>query len=193
MKAVTAEKSAAEKELAAAEKIKDEEERKAKIAEGNKRVDALKQKIKAAQKELEDYVKQPVPFETAYAVTEGKTEGKKKVGNACVQIKGDPERLGPEVPRHFPEVLGGQKLPTDEKGSGRLHLANWIADPKNPLTARVMVNRIWQHHFGKGLVRTASNFGALGQPPTHPELLDWLAAELANPDRKVENRAGAWG
>jgi hypothetical protein len=178
VKAATAEKSAAEKELAAAEKIKDEEEKKAAIAAGNKKVDALKQKIKAAQLESEKLAKQPLPFETAYAVAEGKTEGKKKVGNACVQIKGDPERLGPEIPRRFPEVLGGQKLPPDAQGSGRLYLANWIADPKNPLTARVMVNRLWHYHFGKGLVRTPSNFGALGQAPTHPELLDWLASEF---------------
>src|SRR5947208_6656610 len=128
--------------------------------------------------EAETYATKPPPFETAYAVAEGKTEGKRKVGNACVQIKGDPERLGPEVPRRFPEVLGGQKLPDSEKGSGRLQLANWIADAKNPLTARVMVNRVWQYHFGKGLVRTASNFGSMGQPPTHPELLDYLASEF---------------
>jgi hypothetical protein len=178
VKAVTDEKRAAEKELADAEKIKDEAEKKAKIAEGNKKVDSLKQKIKTAQQELENYAKKPLPFETAYAVAEGKTEGKKKVGNACVQIKGDPERLGPEVPRRFPEVLGGQQLPEGEKGSGRLHLANWIADPKNPLAARVMVNRIWLHHFGKGLVKTASNFGSMSQAPAHPELLDWLASEF---------------
>lgn len=189
VKAVTAEKNAAEKELAAAEKETDKAVKKQKIADGNKKVDGLKQKIKAAQQELENFAKQPVPFETAYAVAEGKTEGKRKVGNACVQLKGDPEHLGAEVPRRFPEVLGGQPLPADETGSGRLHLANWIADPKNPLTARVMVNRLWQGHFGKGLVRTASNFGTLGQPPTHPELLDWLADELANPDRKV---GGTW-
>ena len=66
-------------------------------------MDALKQKIKAAQQERENFAKKPLPFETAYAVAEGKTEGKKKVGNACVQIKGDPERLGPEVPRRFPD------------------------------------------------------------------------------------------
>ena len=189
VKTVTAEKKVAEKELAAAEKIADAEEKKQMIAAGNKRVDALKQKIKTAQKAVEDFAKRPLPYETAYAVAEGKTEGKRKVGNACVQIKGDPERLGPEVPRRFPEVLGGQTLPADEKGSGRLHLANWIVDPNNPLTARVMANRLWQYHFGRGLVRTASNFGVLGHPPTHPELLDWLAAELANPDRKV---GGAW-
>jgi hypothetical protein len=176
VKAAIAETKAAEKELAEAEKIKDDAEKKAKIAELSNLVDGLKQNIRLARMELETYAGKPPPFETAYAVTEGKTEGKKKVGNACVQIKGDPDRLGPEVPRRFPEVLGGQTLPADASGSGRLHLANWIADPKNPLTARVMVNRIWQYHFGKGLVRTASNFGSMGQPPTHPELLDWLAS-----------------
>ncbi|VTR93787.1 secreted protein containing duf1549 : Uncharacterized protein OS=Pedosphaera parvula (strain Ellin514) GN=Cflav_PD5224 PE=4 SV=1: PSCyt1: PSCyt2: PSD1 [Gemmata massiliana] len=178
VKAVVAEKTAAEKALAGAEKIQDEQERKARIAEGNKKVDALKQKIKAAQQELENYAKKPLPFETVYAVAEGKTEGKKKVGNACVQIKGDPERLGPEVPRRFPTVLGEQTLPAATKNSGRLELANWVVDAKNPLTARVMVNRVWQYHFGKGIVRTASNFGVLGQPPTHPELLDYLAARF---------------
>lgn len=180
VKAATDEKKAAEKHLAAAEKITDEAEKKKAIADGNRKVDALKQKIKAAQQELENYAKKPLPFETAYAVAEGKTEGKRKVGNACVQIKGDPERLGPEVPRRFPTVLGGQTLPADAKGSGRLELAGWITDPKNPLFARVMANRVWQYHFGKGIVRTASNFGVLGQPPTHPELLDWLAAEFQN-------------
>jgi mono/diheme cytochrome c family protein len=174
----TANRKAAEKELIEAEKIKDEKERKAKVAELSRKVDALKQKVKAEQKESEKFANQPVPFDTAYAVAEGKTEGKKKVGNACVQIKGDPERLGPEVPRRFPTVLGGQTLPPDEKGSGRLELTNWIADPKNPLTARVMVNRIWHYHFGKGIVPTPSNFGTLGLPPTHPELLDYLAAHF---------------
>ena len=60
----------------------------------------------------------------------------------------------------------------------RKGLAAWIASPENPLTARVMVNRIWQHHFGEGLVRTPNNFGRMGEAPTHPELLDWLATEF---------------
>jgi hypothetical protein len=62
-----------------------------------------------------------------------------------------------------------------QEGSGRLDLARWIASPENPLTARVIVNRIWQHHFGEGIVRTPNNYGKLGTPPTHPELLDFLA------------------
>jgi hypothetical protein len=90
-------------------------------------------------------------------------------------LRGDPKNLGPEVPRRFLEVLGGQPLPSSEKGSGRLELADWIVDPKNPLTPRVMVNRIWQHHFGEGLVRTPNDFGVRGAAPSHPELLDFLA------------------
>jgi Protein of unknown function (DUF1553)/Protein of unknown function (DUF1549)/Planctomycete cytochrome C len=142
------------------------------------RADKLVESIKAARKAKEDIEKQPLPYETAYAIAEGKAEGKRKVGNACIQIKGDPDRLGPEVPRRFPTVLGAKSLPADTKGSGRLELANWIVDRKNPLTARVMVNRIWQHHFGRGLVPTPSDFGNQGQPPTHPELLDYLATRF---------------
>lgn len=178
VKQLNAEKKAAEKKLIEAEKIANDDEKKAVMAELNKQIHSYKQKIKAAQKESEDFARAPRPYETAYAVAEGKNEGKKRVGNACVHIKGDPERLGPEIPRGFPEVLGGYRLPETEKGSGRLYLANWIADPKNPLTARVMVNRIWQYHFGQGIVPTSSNFGVLGLPPTHPELLDWLASEF---------------
>src|SRR5262245_33585726 len=142
------------------------------------RADKLVEAIKAARKAKEDVEKQPLPYETAYAVAERKAEGKRKVGNACIQIKGDPDRLGPEVPRRFPTVLGGKTLPADAKGSGRLELANWIVDSKNPLTARVMVNRLWQHHFGRGLVPTPSDFGNQGQPPTHRELLDFLATRF---------------
>jgi hypothetical protein len=93
-----------------------------------------------------------------------------------VFLRGNPSNLGPEVPRQFPEVLAGDKREPFHEGSGRLELARAIANKDNPLTARVLVNRLWLHHFGEGIVRTPSDFGARGEAPTHPELLDWLAA-----------------
>jgi cytochrome c553 len=112
------------------------------------------------------------PLELAYAVGEGTPR------NSRIQLRGDPDKLGREVPRGFLQVLGGGKLPEETSGSGRLELAEWLTRPGNPLTARVMVNRIWQHHFGQGLVKTPNDFGARGQPPTHPELLDHLATQF---------------
>ena len=96
--------------------------------------------------------------------------------NPHVFIRGNPGRPGKQVPRRFLRVLspGGEAKPFTD-GSGRLELARAIASPDNPLTARVMVNRIWHDHFGVGLVATPSDFGARGEPPTHPELLDFLA------------------
>ena len=108
---------------------------------------------------------------TAYAVAEGNPH------DAQFHLRGDPDARGPAVPRRFLQALGGQPVPKDG-GSGRLALAGWITDPKNPLTARVMVNRLWQGHFGTGLVATANDFGTRGTPPTHPELLDWLTGEF---------------
>jgi mono/diheme cytochrome c family protein len=94
-----------------------------------------------------------------------------------VHLRGNPDTQGDEAPHRFLAVLGGEGK-TFTKGSGRLELAETIASPQNPLTARVIVNRVWQHHFGRGLVGTASNFGALGERPTHPELLDHLATQF---------------
>jgi mono/diheme cytochrome c family protein len=99
-----------------------------------------------------------------------------KVGNAKIEIRGDPETLGEEAPRRFLAVLCDGECPQFKRGSGRLELADAIASPKNPLTARVMINRIWQLHFGQGIVRTSSNFGLLGDRPSHPELLDYLSS-----------------
>jgi hypothetical protein len=106
-----------------------------------------------------------------------------KPHNERVRIGGNEDNLGEEVPRHFLSILCAGEPRAFTKGSGRLELAEAIGSPSNPLTARVMVNRVWQHHFGAGLVRTPSDFGRMGDRPSNPELLDYLAA------RFVEN---AW-
>jgi len=95
--------------------------------------------------------------------------------NVQVFIRGNADNRGPEVPRQFPEVVAGPNRKPFQKGSGRLELAQAITSPENPLTARVLVNRVWLHHFGAGLVHTPSDFGLRSDPPTHPELLDYLA------------------
>ncbi|MBC8117338.1 MAG: DUF1553 domain-containing protein, partial [Candidatus Saccharimonas sp.] len=97
-----------------------------------------------------------------------------------VFVRGNPNRLGDAVPRQFLSAIERDHRKPFAHGSGRLELARAIVDPANPLTARVMVNRVWQHHFGAGLVRTPGDFGMRSDPPTHPELLDWLAAEFVN-------------
>jgi hypothetical protein len=97
------------------------------------------------------------------------------VHDARIQIRGSYLRLGDIVPRRFPVILAGAQQTPIGKGSGRMELAQWIASPEHPLTARVMVNRIWEYHFGQGIVRTPSNFGKQGEPPTNPQLLDFLA------------------
>jgi len=101
--------------------------------------------------------------------------------NPRVFVRGNPNNHGPAVPRQFLLILTGTNRTPFPEGSGRLDLAKAIVDPKNPLTARVMVNRLWMHHFGQGIVRTPSDLGTRGEPPTHPELLDWLASEFVNP------------
>ncbi len=100
--------------------------------------------------------------------------------NAKVLVRGEVDRPGDTVPRGFVQVISGDDTPKVTQGSGRLELAGWIASANNPLTARVMVNRIWLHLFGKGIVQTPDNFGKNGHPPTHPELLDWLGSTFVD-------------
>ncbi|MCI0461893.1 MAG: PSD1 and planctomycete cytochrome C domain-containing protein [Gemmataceae bacterium] len=93
-----------------------------------------------------------------------------------VFVRGNPAAPGERVPRQFLRILAGDERRPFPNGSGRLDLARAIAAPDNPLTARVLVNRVWMHHFGEPLVATPSDFGARSTPPTHPELLDYLAS-----------------
>ncbi len=114
----------------------------------------------------------------AMGVKEGKAPG-----DCRLNIKGESKKLGAPVPRGFPESIPGPPpltIPDDK--SGRAELAQWITHPDNPLTSRVMVNRIWQHLFGDGIVRTPNDFGVYGERPTHPELLNYLA------DRFIDNQ-----
>ena len=96
--------------------------------------------------------------------------------DSAVFLRGEAENKGPIAPRQFLECISGPNRKPFTIGSGRIELANAIASKSNPLTARVTVNRIWQHHFGEGIVSSPDDFGSMGSPPTHPELLDYLAS-----------------
>ncbi len=127
------------------------------------------QELARLQKEINQLKKKLPPYPAAvHALVE--------TGSRDMQlaIRGNVQRLGPLAPRRFLRIVDGKEPARFESGSGRLELAERITSDDNPLTARVMVNRVWMHHFGKALVRTPSNFGILGEAPTHPELLDWL-------------------
>ncbi len=106
--------------------------------------------------------------------------------NEYVHIRGIPENKGPVVPRRFLAIFAGT-TPIESSGSGRLQLARQVIDPAvTPVLPRVMVNRVWQHHFGRGIVPTPDDFGHMGQPPTHPDLLEWLAQYFIEHDWSVK-------
>jgi len=119
----------------------------------------------------------PLPLIYANGAQEGGVPNSEHAGvhDVAIHGRGRYDRLGATVPRRFPRILAGDVQPPVGEGSGRRALAEWLADPTNPLPPRVWVNRLWQHHFGAGVVRTPGNFGRLGEPPSHPALLDWLA------------------
>jgi cytochrome c553 len=132
---------------------------------------------KALNKEVDAVNKQrPKPLPAAMGVVEGD-----KPGQAHIYLRGNHRTKGEPVFAGFPTVVSDG---TDCQGANpRQQLADFIASPSNPLTARVAVNRIWQYHFGRGLVATPSDFGATGDKPSHPEMLDWLATEFVKPSQ----------
>lgn len=137
--------------------------------------------LAAMRDELETLKKKPTTeIPNAVVVQEGGPADTPHEGfrDAHVYLRGNHLNLGPIVPRGVPKALEGANPPAIKEGSGRRELAEWLTRPDNPLTARVMVNRIWQHHFGVGLVPTSANFGAMGDDPSHPELLDFLAGQF---------------
>jgi hypothetical protein len=135
--------------------------------------DETKLRVAYMRAKLDDMTKNgPQEPPMACAVTEGKPVAQH------VLVRGNPASPGDPVTRRFPTILAGDNQPELPPGSGRLEFAQWLASPKNPLTARVFVNRVWQWHFGEGLVRTPSNWGLVGERPTNPELLDYLTARF---------------
>jgi hypothetical protein len=140
-----------------------------KAKESSSKEMALLQQLLARQKELET----KLPHQRAVmAMADGTGE------NERIHIRGNPRKPGQEASRRFLEVLGGKGQPKPAKGSGRLALAEQMLATTDPLLPRVMVNRIWEHHFGEGLVRSPDNFGVLGERPSNPELLDYLATDF---------------
>ncbi len=152
----------------AAQKAIQEQEKKIKAAGTN---EAAKPHVPELKAELERLKKAaPPPLPKAHLL------GDTGSSDLPVAIRGDLRKPGEPAPRRFLQILAGENAPLFKEGSGRRQLADAVADPANALTARVIVNRVWQHHFGQALARTPGNFGMIGEKPTHPELLDWLAA-----------------
>ncbi len=151
----------------------------AELIETNESLKALVDQQKELKKQRDQRRRQRVPYDhQALSVSESKQT------STHILRRGNPYLVGREVKPAFPEVLNPPivdipPVSEDAKSSGKRRiLAEWVTNAENPLTARVMVNRIWQHHFGRGIVRSTNDFGQLGASATHPELLDWLASEF---------------
>jgi hypothetical protein len=151
-----------------------EAERQKRIAE---QIAAAAAKVKAVEAELKS-LKENAPPPIPVAMSPRDLPGD-QIADSPVHIRGEVRNTGPVVPRGFLQVCGsGDAAIESPQGSGRLELAQWLTDPDNPLVARVLVNRIWMHLIGEGIVRTVDNFGTRGERPSHPRLLDALALDL---------------
>jgi hypothetical protein len=169
-----------ERTLATPEKVAWQQEHQKKIDAMKREIAALrkstgetKNKLERLREELAALEKAQPDIPMAMAVGEG------TISDVRIHLRGNHLTLGRLVPRGFPRILGGDRLsPIDSLHSGRLQLAEWLTRPNHPLTARVLVNRIWRWHFGQGLVRSPDNLGRLGDRPVNQPLLDWLAVRF---------------
>ena len=174
--------------LAPDEVVKAYDAHQRKIKDLDAKIRAIREKAKKAKRELADDEKREIERSNAELADVKETAPPKypfahalaDTGNADMRIalRGNLRKPGEVAPRGFPNAFASAGAPRFTRGSGRVELADAVADRDNPLTTRVIVNRVWMHHFGQALVRSPSNFGSLGAEPTHPELLDWLATRL---------------
>jgi hypothetical protein len=141
----------------------------------SEQLDALRERVKTLSTE-EAKLKATLPSSPPLVMA---VRDEDRPADMRVNIRGNPAVLGEQVPRGFLRVASTNNPAIPSDRSGRLELAEWLASGENPLTARVLVNRVWMHLFGEGLVRTVDDFGAQGERPTHPELLDTLAVQFA--------------
>lgn len=130
---------------------------------------SVQAELKKLRDELKQMEKSPPPLSTAMGATEG------TMVDSAICLRGSHLTLGRVVPRGAPALLAPHPLQIAANQSGRLELAQWLTDRRNPLLARVFVNRVWRWHFGRGIVESTENFGMLGEKPTNQRLLDWLA------------------
>ncbi|MDB4561371.1 PSD1 and planctomycete cytochrome C domain-containing protein [bacterium] len=169
----TRKSAAAQKQLAAANSAKTREQARTRIRDADDGVKRMRSRLRQVEQ------KDDIAASGAKLVMGVGEAGKPK--NTQLRIRGEPSERGDEIPRGFLTIGSESEHPVlKQGGSGRRELADWIARSENPLTARVAVNRVWQHLFGRGIVSTVNNFGANGERPSHPLLLDHLATEFVS-------------